>query len=99
MRGILQMGLRPKPPAFACGDPFAPRRSRRGALCAPWGGRVPGRASGAATNAGMPLVAAAPAPVGTVTRGRRMICSVSGFSAASRVKFLPGLRMDSAATA
>ena len=31
------MGLRPKPPASACGDPFAPRRSRRGAPCAPGG--------------------------------------------------------------
>ena len=30
-----QTGLRPEPPASACGlDPFAPRRSRRGALCA-----------------------------------------------------------------
>ena len=30
------LGLRPKPPAAASGDPFAPRRVRRGALCAPW---------------------------------------------------------------
>ena len=29
-----QTGLRPEPPASACGDPAAPRRSRRGALCA-----------------------------------------------------------------
>ena len=34
MRGINQTGLRPEPPASACGDPTAPRRSRRGALCA-----------------------------------------------------------------
>ena len=34
MRGLLQTGLRPEPPASACGDPFAPRRSRRGAPCA-----------------------------------------------------------------
>ena len=27
-------GLRPEPPASACGGPFAPRHSRRGALCA-----------------------------------------------------------------
>ena len=32
----LYMGLRPKPPASACGGPCAPRRSRRGAPCAPW---------------------------------------------------------------
>ena len=31
------MGLRPKPPASACGGPFAPRRSRRAAPCAAWG--------------------------------------------------------------
>ena len=34
VRGIHQTGLRPEPPAFACGDPTAPRRCRRGALCA-----------------------------------------------------------------
>ena len=34
---LSQTGLRPAPPASACGDPFAPRRSRRGALCAPCG--------------------------------------------------------------
>ena len=32
------MGLRPKPPAAASGDPFAPRRGRRAALCAAWDG-------------------------------------------------------------
>ena len=42
MRGILQMGLRPKPPASACGDPFAPRRcaasaEARRARLGPWG--------------------------------------------------------------
>ena len=31
------MGLRPKPPAATSGDPFAPRRCRRAALCAAWG--------------------------------------------------------------
>ena len=31
------LGLRPKPPAAASGDPFAPRRVRRGARCAAWG--------------------------------------------------------------
>ena len=30
----LRPGLRPEPPASACGDPFAPHRFRRGALCA-----------------------------------------------------------------
>ncbi len=35
VRSLIQMGLRPKPPASACGDPTAPRRCRRGALCAP----------------------------------------------------------------
>ena len=30
------MGLRPKPPAVASGDPIAPRRVRRAALCAAW---------------------------------------------------------------
>ena len=39
LRGVSQMGLRPKPPASACGDPCAPRRSRRGAPCAPCGVR------------------------------------------------------------
>ncbi len=32
-----QTGLCLEPPASACGDPIAPRRSRRGALCAPCG--------------------------------------------------------------
>ena len=36
VRSILQTGLRPEPPASARGDPIAPRRSRRGAPCAPW---------------------------------------------------------------
>ena len=31
------LGLRPKPPAAASGDPCAPRRVRRGAHSAPWG--------------------------------------------------------------
>ena len=31
------LGLRPKPPAGASGDPVAPRRVRRGPLCGPWG--------------------------------------------------------------
>ena len=35
VRGIHQTGLRPGPPASACGDPTAPRRYRRGAPCAP----------------------------------------------------------------
>ena len=30
-----QTGLRPEPPASACGDPCAPRRSHQGAPCAP----------------------------------------------------------------
>ena len=34
VRGINQTGLRPEPPAFACGDPVAPRRFCRGARCA-----------------------------------------------------------------
>ena len=34
VRSFLQTGLRPAPPASACGGPFAPRRYRRGALCA-----------------------------------------------------------------
>ena len=34
VRDLLQTGLRPEPPASACGDPIAPRRSRRAALCA-----------------------------------------------------------------
>ena len=37
VRSFIQTGLRPEPPAPACGDPAAPRRCRRGALCAPCG--------------------------------------------------------------
>ena len=33
LRGIIKMGLRPKPPASPSGDPFAPRRACRAALC------------------------------------------------------------------
>ena len=33
MLGFNQTGLRPEPPASACGDPFAPRRSAE-ARCA-----------------------------------------------------------------
>ena len=35
--GFHQTGLRPEPPASTCRDPCAPRRSRRGAPCAPCG--------------------------------------------------------------
>ena len=33
LRGFSTSGLRPEPPAAASGDPFAPRRGRRGPLC------------------------------------------------------------------
>ena len=36
------LGLRPKPPAAASGEPFAPRRVRRGALYALSAGRLTG---------------------------------------------------------
>ena len=34
---IYPLGLRPKPPARASGDPLAPRRACRGPPCGPWG--------------------------------------------------------------
>ena len=37
LRGIINLGLRPKPPAATRGDPIAPLCGRRGALCAAWG--------------------------------------------------------------
>ena len=37
LRGIITLGLSPKPPAATRGDPIAPLRGRRGALCAAWG--------------------------------------------------------------
>ena len=42
VRSPVYLGLRPKPPASACGDPIAPRRACRAAPCAAWGttGRV-----------------------------------------------------------
>ena len=46
--GFHQTGLRPEPPASACGDPCAPRRARRGAPCAPCGSPCAARGAGAA---------------------------------------------------
>ena len=61
VRSFLQMGLRPKPPASACGDPTAPRRCRRGALCAPCAGCAGASFQmGLAANRRRPLAASPP---------------------------------------
>ena len=41
LRGIIKMGLRPKPPPATRGDPFAPLRGLRAAPCAAWGRLLP----------------------------------------------------------
>ena len=64
-----QTGLRPEPPASARGDPCAPRRSRRGALCAPgsWSPRTcwPSRCSQTLIIA---LLGSSPKPISMAAR-------------------------------
>ena len=64
MRGITFLGLRPKPPAAASGDPFAPRRTRRGPPC----GALP--SWGCAPNPRRPL-AGTPSPRAAPAEARR----------------------------
>ena len=66
----IQMGLRPKPPAAACGDPFAPRRCRRAAPCAVYpDGAAPQTPGGCLRGPLCP----APLPPGRAVRGCRSI--------------------------
>ena len=62
MRGIAWMGLRPKPPAAASGDPKAPRRGRRAAPCAAYGTRDSGNIAAVADTTTTPIA---------LVRGRR----------------------------